>query len=90
MACDASDYAVGVRGHVRLFANTSTVIQFLPGDLANFLASNPNVRIGLEEALSDAIIQAVAVGREDIGIFADNAPADALHKLPYCKDQLVC
>jgi DNA-binding transcriptional LysR family regulator len=89
MACDASDYATGVRGHVRLFANTSSVIQFLPNDLANFLASNPNVRIGLEEALSDAIIQAVAEGRADIGIFADNAPADVLHKRPYRKDQLV-
>ena len=89
MACDASDYAVGVRGHVRLFANTSAVIQFLPGDLASFLASNPNIRIGLEEALSDAIIEAVAEGRADIGIFADNVPADALHKLPYRKDQLV-
>lgn len=89
MACDASDYAMGVRGHIRLFANTSSVIQFLPSDLANFLASNPNVRIGLEEALSDAIIQAVAEGRADIGIFADNAPADALHKRLYRKDQLV-
>ncbi len=89
MACDASDFAVGVRGHVRLFANTSAVIQFLPSDLATFLAANPNVRIGLEEALSDAIIQAVAEGSADIGIFADNAPADALHKRPYRTDQLV-
>src|ERR1700712_4833175 len=52
MACDASDFAVGVRGHIRLFANTSAVIQFLPSDLANFLTANPYVRIGLEEALS--------------------------------------
>ena len=89
MACDASDYAVGVRGHVRLFANTSAVIQFLPNDLAIFLTSNPNVRIGLEEALSDAIIQAVADGKADIGIFADNAPAEILHKRLYRKDQLV-
>jgi DNA-binding transcriptional LysR family regulator len=81
MACDASDYAVGVRGHVRLFANTSAVVQFL--------RANPNVRIGLEEALSEPIIQAVENGRADIGIFADNVPAEGLYKLPYRDDRLV-
>jgi hypothetical protein len=43
MAHDASDFSNGVRGHVRLFANTSAVIQFLPGDLNTFLAANPVV-----------------------------------------------
>ncbi|NVZ71865.1 LysR family transcriptional regulator [Pseudomonas costantinii] len=89
MASDAGDYAVGVRGHIRLFANTSAVVQFLPGDLAAFLRQNPNVRIGLEEALSEPIIQAVESGRADIGIFADNVPAEGLYTLPYREDQLV-
>ncbi|MDY7532513.1 LysR family transcriptional regulator [Pseudomonas sp. Bout1] len=89
MACDASDYAVGVRGHVRLFANTSAVVQFLPDDLAAFLQDNPHVRIGLEEALSEPIIQAVESGRADIGIFADNVPAQGLYTLPYREDRLV-
>jgi len=89
MARDASDYAVGVRGHVRLFANTSAVVQFLPEDLAAFLRDNPNVRIGLEEALSEPTIQAVENGRADIGIFADNVPAEGLCKRPYREDQLV-
>ncbi len=89
MASDASDYAVGVRGHVRLFANTSAVVQFLPDDLARFLRDNPHVRIGLEEALSEPIIQAVENGRADIGIFADNVPAEGLHTRPYSDDRLV-
>ncbi|WP_248795516.1 LysR family transcriptional regulator [Pseudomonas sp. MWU13-2105] len=89
MASDASDYAVGVRGHVRLCANTSAVVQFLPDDLAPFLRDNPHVRIGLEEALSDPIIQAVESGRADIGIFADNVPAEGLYTLPYRDDRLV-
>lgn len=89
MACDASDYAVGVRGHVRLCANTSAVVQFLPEDLAAFLRENPNVRIGLEEALSEPIIHAVENGHADIGIFADNVPAEGLHKRPYRDDRLV-
>ena len=89
MALDASDFASGVRGHVRLFANTSAVIQFLPEDLTTFLAANPHVRIGMEEALSDMTIQAVEDGRADIGIFADNVPAPRLEKRPYRRDRLV-
>jgi DNA-binding transcriptional LysR family regulator len=89
MAHDASDYASGVRGHVRLFANTSAIIQFLPDDLTTFLAANPHVRIGLEEALSDLTIQAVEDGRADIGIFADNVPAPRLEKRPFRRDRLV-
>lgn len=89
MAHDANDYANGVRGHVRLFANTSAVIQFLPQDLASFLAANPHVRIELEEALSDRTIDAVESGQAEIGIFADNAPALQLHTRPYRRDRLV-
>jgi DNA-binding transcriptional LysR family regulator len=66
-----------------------TLVQFLPDDLASFLRANPNVRIGLEEALSEPIIQAVENGRADIGIFADNVPAEGLYKLPYRDDRLV-
>lgn len=89
MAHDASDFSNGVRGHVRLFANTSAVIQFLPQDLNTFLAANPLVRIGLEEALSDMTIQAITDGRADIGIFADNVPAPHLDIRPYRSDTLV-
>ena len=89
MAHDASDFSNGVRGHVRLFANTSAVIQFLPQDLNAFLAVHPHVRIGLEEALSDMTIQAVEDGRADIGVFADNVLAPNLEIRPYRGDTLV-
>ncbi|SNB62803.1 DNA-binding transcriptional regulator, LysR family [Pseudomonas sp. URIL14HWK12:I8] len=88
MACDATDYAVGVRGHVRLTANTSAVIQFLPQDLATYLAENPFVRIGMEEALSDDIVAALLNARADIGIFADNVASDQIIKRVYRRDQL--
>ncbi len=35
-----SDYAEGVKGHVRIQANTSAITQFLPGDLA--ATTNPD------------------------------------------------
>lgn len=89
MAVDVGDYAVGVRGHVKVWANTSAVLQFLPQDLAQFLKDNPQLRISLEEALSAAIVEAVGSGRADIGVFADNVPAPQLETFAYRHDQLV-
>ncbi|MNF26125.1 HTH-type transcriptional regulator GltC [compost metagenome] len=89
MAADISDFAVGVRGHVRVWANTSAVVQFLPRDLARFLAEHPQVRIGMEEKLSEQIIEAVESGKADIGVFADNVPAPTLEKRPYRQDRLI-
>lgn len=89
MATDISDYAVGVRGHVRVWANTSAVVQFLPRDLAHFLGIHPQVRIGLEEKLSEQIIEAVESGKADIGVFADNVPAPNLERMPYHQDRLI-
>ncbi|GJH17276.1 LysR family transcriptional regulator [Caballeronia novacaledonica] len=89
MATEMSDYATGVRGHVRMWANTSAIVQFLPRDVRTFLADNPSVKISLEERLSGDIIAAVRGGEADIGIFADNVPALGIEKAVYRCDKLV-
>ncbi|KOC90297.1 LysR family transcriptional regulator [Winslowiella iniecta] len=89
MASELGDYAKGALGHVRLAANVSAVTQFLPEELAHFLQLNPRLRICLEEALSEAIIESVDTGRVDIGIFADNVDATALTTFAWRTDQLV-
>ncbi|MGF6876956.1 LysR substrate-binding domain-containing protein [Paraburkholderia sp. MM5477-R1] len=89
MATEMSDYATGVRGHVRMWANTSAIVQFLPRDVRMFLTDNPSVKISLEERLSGDIIAAVRGGEADIGIFADNVPALGIEKAVYRRDKLV-
>jgi DNA-binding transcriptional LysR family regulator len=89
MAGQMSDYAIGVRGHVRMWANTSSIIQFLPVDLATFLREQPLVRISLEEKLSEHIIAALVAGDADLGIFADNVPSQGVEKVLYRRDRLV-
>ena len=75
LAADLSDYAAGLVGSVRLWANTSAVTQFLPLDISTFVDANPGVRIELEEEDSSAVVLAVLDGRADFGIFADRTPA---------------
>ena len=89
LAGDMADYAAGVVGVVGLWANTSAITQFLPAELASFIAHNPGIRIELEEQNSEDIVMAVLEGRTDLGIFADGTPTLGLQTAPYRRDRLV-
>ncbi|MGE6791237.1 DNA-binding transcriptional regulator, LysR family [Pseudomonas guineae] len=86
---DLSEFSEGVKGHVRIHANTSAVIEFLPEDLASFCRAYPQVKIDLEERVSSETLRAVREGLTDIGIFAGHVPADDLQVFTYRHDQLV-
>jgi DNA-binding transcriptional LysR family regulator len=89
LAADLSDHATGVVGVVRLWANTSAVTQFLPSELAAFVARHPGIRIELHEHDSEAVVMAVLDGRAELGIFAERTPALGLQTAPYRRDRLV-
>lgn len=89
LAADLSDYASGLVGVVRLWANTSAVTQFLPTEIAAFASENPGIRIELEEEDSTEVVLAVVDGRADFGIFADRTPTLGLNVMNYRQDRLV-
>lgn len=89
MASELGDYANGVRGHVRLWANTSAIVQFLPTDLGSFLAAHPTIRISLEEKLSGEIVEALRNADADIGLFAGNVATPGIERRHYRDDELV-
>ena len=60
---ELSEHASGARGHVRLWANMSALVQFLPATLADFMARSPGTRVEVEEQLSGDIARAVQDGR---------------------------
>ena len=89
MSADLSDHAKGLMGVVRLWANTSAITQFLPGDLAGFARLQPGIRIELTEADSHEVVLAILDGRADLGIFADRTPSLGLQTRLYRRDRLV-
>jgi DNA-binding transcriptional LysR family regulator len=93
MQGELSEYADGVRGHVRIHASISAVVQFLPEDLGRFIAQHPEVKIDLEEHLSTEVLRAVQEGAADLGIcntsLPGNSGAGELETLPYRQDRLV-
>jgi DNA-binding transcriptional LysR family regulator len=86
---ELSDYAEGVKGHVRIQANTSAITQFLPDDLAAFSARYPDVKLELVERRSNEIAQALREGHAEIGVVMDGTAMDGLISHPYREDRLV-
>ncbi len=90
MQGELSEYAEGVRGHVRMHANMSAILQFLPEDLGRFARSHSQIKIDLHERLSPEVLHAVQEGTADIGICTLGAAgAGDLQSRPYRSDRLV-
>ncbi|HEY9209512.1 LysR family transcriptional regulator [Acidovorax soli] len=90
MQGELSEYAEGVRGHVRMHANISAIVQFLPEDLGAFARAHSQVKIDLQEHLSSDVLHAVQEGAADLGICNTGGPASAdLQSRPYRTDRLV-
>ena len=89
LAGDMQEYGEGIKGHVRIWANTTAISEFLPAVLSGFLRDHPDVNIGLREVLSVEIVKGVADGATDIGIVAGNVHGEHLEMLPYRDDRLV-
>ncbi len=89
MQGELSEYADGVRGHVRIHASISATVQFLPEDLGAFIRQHAEVKIDLEEHLSTEVIRAVQEGAADLGICNTADGIGELQRRPYRQDQLV-
>lgn len=89
LAGTMTDFAQGIRGRIKLWANTSAVIQFLPKDLYAYRSLYKEVRIEMQERLSEDTVRALQAGDIDLGIVAQNCSSVGLEKTEYRKDQLV-
>jgi DNA-binding transcriptional LysR family regulator len=86
---DLSDYAKGIKGHIRIQAHTSAITQFLPRQLSLFARKHPDVKLDLQECRSIEIAQALREGKADIGVIMDGPWLDGLTTYEYQRDRLV-
>ena len=89
LRADLLEYGEGLGGHVRVFANTTAVTDFLPEILPGFLSANPRVSIDLQEKPNAEIPRGVLVGRSDIGIVAGPVDTLNLRSIHFSTDKLV-
>ncbi len=81
-------YAKGVRGKIRLYANTSAMAEYLPSRLAKWLSERPDVTIELEERTSADIINSISNGIAEAGLVSDAVDARELMLEPVTDDRL--
>lgn len=84
-----TEYGADAAGHIRIFANTTAVTEFLPEVLAGYLAERPGVSVDLQERLSRDIVRGVLDGAADLGIIAGPVNAPELQIMQFSTDRLV-
>lgn len=77
-----------VRGTVRLYANMSAVIGFLPERLQAFMAACPQVEVLLQEQDTRDVIRACLDDRADIGVGVDVPVPTGLDSWVFASDPL--
>lgn len=88
LRADLQEYATGIKGHLRLFANTTASSEFLPRVLRTFLMQHPDVNVDLRERASAEIVRAVLDGQTDLGIVAGTVHTGKLETISYREDRL--
>jgi DNA-binding transcriptional LysR family regulator len=89
IAVELSEYSQGVRGHVRMLANLSAIVEFLPEDLSAFFAVHDLLRVDLQERPSGQVISGIEEGAAEIGICSGAAETRGLEAFHYRYDHLV-
>lgn len=84
-----TEYGTDAAGHIRIFANTTAVTEFLPEVLAGYLAQRPGVTVDLQERLTRDIVRGVLDGAADLGIIAGPVQTPNLQVMHFSTDRLV-
>lgn len=86
---DVGRFSQGLRGHVRLVANSSSLHGFIIPSVSRFLVLHPDVNVDLEERQSETIPAAVLAHEADVGILAGEVQAEGVHTERYATDKLM-
>ena len=86
---DLADLRQGIARHIRLCASTAAINQFLPPLLADYARRMPQVRVDLEEQVSEAVVATLREGRADLGVFVEGPDTSGLDTRAFRRDELV-
>ncbi|MCC6198490.1 MAG: LysR family transcriptional regulator [Burkholderiales bacterium] len=91
MRAEIASFTEGMRGEVTIASARSIIAPFLARELGDYARDFPLVDLVVLEVENATIVQAVAVGEADIGVFATAPGLDltGLDVVPYRKDRMV-
>jgi DNA-binding transcriptional LysR family regulator len=86
---DLQEYAIGLKGQLRLLANTTAITEYLPPVVGEYLKTHPDVHIDMRERLSDDIVRSIRDGGADLGIVSGSVVTDGLQSVPLVSSRLM-
>lgn len=90
MRTEMAQYGNGTRGHLRLVANPSSLVEYVADEIRSFMLAHPGVEVDLREARSDEVVRAVRDGTADLGIYTPPVMSVAdVEVYPYRSDRLL-
>ncbi|TAL52302.1 LysR family transcriptional regulator [Pandoraea sp.] len=85
---ELSQFATGAKGSVKVVANLSAIVQFLPEDIAAYTRTFPDVEIQVDEKSTSSVLRSVSESSADFGICNAVPGIKDLEFLPYRTDRL--
>lgn len=88
LGAELSQYFIGAKGSVKIVANLSSIVQFLPEDIAAYQRIFPEVNIDIEEHNSVDVLRMLAERAADFGICNAIAGVEDFEHVDYRTDRL--
>ncbi|NMM78893.1 hypothetical protein B2J89_19800 [Acidovorax sp. SRB_24] len=85
---EISEYANGVRGHIRVRVSPSSLAEGLAQKISDHLILQPSIKIDLEELSTPQIFSDVLDGRADLGVAPDILRPSEFQYVPYADYRL--
>jgi DNA-binding transcriptional LysR family regulator len=85
---EISEYANGVRGHIRVRVSPSSLVEGLAQKISDHLVLHPRIKIDLEEVPTPQIFGDVLEGRADLGVAPDILRPAEFQYVPYADYRL--
>lgn len=86
---DLQQYTEGLKGQLRLLANTTAITEYLPPVVGEYLQTHPDVHIDMRERLSDDIVRAIRDGSADLGVVSGSVVTEGLQSVNLVSSRLV-
>ncbi|MDW5443895.1 LysR family transcriptional regulator [Polaromonas sp. SM01] len=86
---ELADLRQGIARHISLCASSAAISQFLPTLLAQYGQLHPQVRVDLEEQVSEAVVTTLREGRADVAVFVEGPDTTGLATRLFREDELV-
>lgn len=86
---ELADLRQGIARHIRLCASSAAISQFLPTLLAQYGRLHPQMRVDLEEQVSETVVNTLREGRADVAVFVEGPDTGGLATRLFREDELV-